>query len=314
VEKDKSNYKVINKKNKQELKISVHIPFYLAKNNKNKLKLLYKVCNSYLKLSKKTKIFVHSNNKITNKNKKIKFIFHSLKNFHPFRLTWKPRDLMKKQIKDFDIFIFGEDDILFSKKNFYYWLKYKDICIKNDFNLGFLRAEKKGKYLYSVDQIKKLSYIKKIYNKKYIVLENPYCAMWIYDKNEFSKFIKTPYYNFNWKIKEFGSHNFDREMSAVGWHGRDISKGFDMGRYIATIIPLEKNKLDTNSFINHLSNKYSKNPSGLFGSIKIKDLLNKNLYTFIKPNIFEFWFNKIRYNLYSALRINLKDFKKRLNA
>ena len=72
MEKDKSNYKVINKKNKQELKISVHIPFYLAKNNKNKLKLLYKVCNSYLKLSKKTKIFVHSNNKITNKNKNIR--------------------------------------------------------------------------------------------------------------------------------------------------------------------------------------------------------------------------------------------------
>ena len=159
-----------------------------------------------------------------------------------------------------------------------------------------------------------MSYIKNIYNKKYAVLENPNSSTWIYDKNEFSKFVKTPFYNFNWKIKEFGSHNFDREMAAVGWHGRDISKGFDMGRYIATIIPLEKNKLDTNSFINHLSNKYSKNPSGLFGSIKIKDLLNKNLYTFIKPNIFEFWFNKIRYNLYSALRINLKDFKKRLNA
>ena len=87
-----------------------------------------------------------------------------------------------------------------------------------------------------------------------------------------------------------------------------------MGRYIATIIPLKKNKLDTNSFINHLSNKFSKNPAGLFGSIKIKDLLSKNLYTFTKPNIFKFWFNKIRYNLHSAVRINLKDFKKRLNA
>ena len=305
---------MIKKKNKKVLKISVHIPFYLAKNNKNKFKLLYKVCSSYLKLSKKTKIFVHSNRKIRNKNKKIKFIFHALKNVHPFRLTWKPRDLMIKQIKDFDIFIFGEDDLLFSKKNFYYWLRYKDICIKNDFNLGFLRVEKKDNNLYSIDQIKKLSYIKNIYNKKYVVLENPNSSTWIYDKNEFSKFVKTPFYNFNWKIKEFGSHNFDREMSAVGWHGRDISKGFDMGRYIATIIPLEKNKLDTNSFINHLSNKYSKNPAGLFGSIKIKDLLSKNLYTFTKPNIFEFWFNKIRYNLYSALRINLKDFKKRLNA
>ena len=42
---------------------------------------------------------------------------------------------MFKQRKLYDFFIYSEDDILFTKKNFYYWLKYKDLCIKNDYNL-----------------------------------------------------------------------------------------------------------------------------------------------------------------------------------
>lgn len=50
---------------------------------------------------------------------------------------------MYEQRKKFDIFIYSEDDILFKKKNFFYWLKYKDECIKNRYNIGFLRIEKK---------------------------------------------------------------------------------------------------------------------------------------------------------------------------
>ena len=48
---------------------------------------------------------------------------------------------MKSQKNNFDIFIYCEDDILFDKKNFNYWLKHKNTCIKNNYNLGFLRFE-----------------------------------------------------------------------------------------------------------------------------------------------------------------------------
>ena len=48
---------------------------------------------------------------------------------------------MKSQKNNFDIYIYCEDDILFDNKNFNYWLKHKNTCIKNNYNLGFLRFE-----------------------------------------------------------------------------------------------------------------------------------------------------------------------------
>jgi hypothetical protein len=99
------------------------------------------------------------------------------------------------QRNEYDFFIFGEDEIVFSKNNFNYWLKYKNKCIKNNFNLGFLRVEirKKNNLLYLTDQISKIKYYVKIGNEKFAKLENSYCSFWIYDKNEFKKFIKTKY-------------------------------------------------------------------------------------------------------------------------
>ena len=94
-------------------KISVHISHFINNNKKNKL--FSKVCNNYLKLSKHTTIFVHTNKLIKSTNKRIKFIIHNIKNEHPYKLTWKYRNLMSKQKNDYDLFIYGEDDIIFSK-------------------------------------------------------------------------------------------------------------------------------------------------------------------------------------------------------
>ena len=296
---------------KKKLKISVHIPFYLNKDKFKKFRILKKVCNSYLKLSKETKIFIHTNIKFKLKNKKIKILFYNLKNIHPFRLTWFPRKLMKKQTNNFDIFIYAEDDVLFTKKNLKYWLNNKNVCIENKFNLGFLRIEKNN-HLFAIDQIKKFSFFKKINNKRFAIVENPYCAMWIYEKKEFKKFIKSKYFNFKWDMNKIGKVNLDREMSGIGWHGQDIKKGFNMGHYIATIIPINKNKLDTGSYIKHLPNNYSKNPAGLFGTIKLNDLMKKNLTKFKKPSKMKLLSYKTLFNLYSLFRINLKDLKKGL--
>ena len=157
----------MDKKDIKELKISIHIPFYVKKNKIKKFKILQRVCKSYLKLSKKTNIFVHTNIKTRITNKRIKFLFYKLNNVHPYRLTWFPRKLMKKQINDFDIFIYSEDDVLFSKKNLDYWLKYKDICIKNNFNLGFLRIEKKKRFVCDRSNKKNFLYKKNRKHKFY---------------------------------------------------------------------------------------------------------------------------------------------------
>ena len=285
-------------------KISVHISHFINNNKKNKL--FSKVCNNYLKLSKHTTIFVHTNKLIKSTNKRIKFIIHNIKNEHPYKLTWKYRNLMSKQKNDYDLFIYGEDDIIFSKENLEYWLKYKNICITNKYNLGFIRVDKKKKnnLLYSTDQIKKIKYFLIIKGIKFVKLENPYSAFWIYSKNEFKEFLKTKYWSFNWSWKTTSGILLTREMAAVGWHGKN------MDRYIATLVPLEKEKLSHGSFIKHISNNYGNNPAGLFGTIKVNDLLLKKLIVFKEKNFIYKLLVRFESALYHLIRFNFKKIKK----
>lgn len=289
-------------------KISVHIVYYNPTGDRKKIIKLKKVCLSYLSLTKKTQIFVHTVNKSKElNNKRIKFIFHTLKGKHPHMLTWVCRELMFKQRDKFDFFIYGEDDIIFTKKNFYYWLKYKDICIKNNYNLGFLRVETrdKDKKLISSDQIKKIKYFCKIKNKLFAKLENPNYSIWIYDRNEFKKFINTKYWRFKFKIKTISGVLLIREMAAIGWHSEI------MNRYKATLIPFnKKEKLNKNSFIKHISNNYANNPAGLHGTLSVDKIFEKNLKYFYPTNNFYKLFKKLRYFIYSIFRFNFKKLKK----
>ena len=294
-------------------KISVHIPFYLSnKTEKKRIRNFKKICQSFVKLSSKSKIFVHTNKKIHNSNKKIQFIYYNFKKDHPFKLTWYCRKMMEKQKNRFDVFIYSEDDILFTKKNFNYWLNYKDVCIKNNYNLGFLRAElnKKNKKLYSTDQIEKANYFVKIMKKKFFVLKNPFYGFWIYDKNEFNKFVKTKWWSFNWNLRSVSGILHLREMAGWGWHGENLN-GLHMGRYLATIIPLKNMRPDKSSHVRHLSDNYANSPKGLFGTICLDNLLSKNLQIFRPDTIVTKVFKRIKNLTYYFLRINIKNiFKK----
>ena len=116
--------------------------------------------------------------------------------------------------------------------------------------------------------------------------------MWIYDKKELSKFINTKFWKFKWKGKNIYAFYGIREMSAIGWHGKN------MQRYKATIIPLLKKKLNPGCYIKHLSNNHalSNHPVG-FGSIEKNKILSKNLKDFSEIKK-EFYFIKyIKYYL-----------------
>ncbi len=293
----------------KNLKICVHVPLFLEKRKKKQLNNFKKVCNSFLKLSKKTELFIHSNKKIKSSNKRIKFISHNFKKNHPFKLTWFCRNLMEAQKDNYDIFIYCEDDLLFTKKNFKYWLENKDKCIENNYNLGFLRVEmnKKNKKLYSTDQVEPSNYYVELQNKKYLVLANSNCSFWIYDKYEFKEFIKTKYWRFDWRWISISDILLIREMAAVGWHGQNMN-GLDMGRYSATIVPLKKGKLENKYFIRHLPDNYANAPRGLFGTFKMNDIVKKDLKKFTPSNSFDRLIKRLRYMTYHILRINIKKY------
>ena len=287
------------------MKISVHITFYIKNEKKPNFKKINKVIKNFLTLSKKTYIYIHSNIEIKRKIKFVSFIRHNLENQDPHKLSWMCRPLMKKQKNYFDYFIYSEDDIIFKNKNFKAWLKLKDECIKNDYNLGFLRTEKSNKSLnlWSIDQPSNLNHSLIINKKLFIVLKNPYCAMWIYDKKEFKNFVKSKYWNLNnWSGDNIYTNLKTREKSAIGWNG------LNMSRYLATIIPIQNYKMLNDFYIQHLGEKYIK--SGPF-TIKTNNLIKKDLtkYKDEKKNLVNLFLLKIRFFYKKNLRINLKKYK-----
>jgi hypothetical protein len=291
---------------KKQIKICVHIPFFVTK-RKNQISNFNKVCKNYLKLSNHTKIFVHTNKKInkTFKHKNIKYKFYSFKKDHPFYLTWYPRKLMLKQKKDFDVFIYGEDDILFTNKNLKYWLENKNMCLKNNYHLGFVRVEKNKNKFYAIDHISKSEYKTQINNKNFLVSNYPHCALWIFDKKEFNEFIKTKYFKFDYKWKSISGLTMIREMASIGWHGNNINGG-DMGRYISSLLLLKNNKIHESAKLIHLTKNYSKGPSGLFGTMTTNDIIKNPLKNFVKPSKFYKIVKKLKFYGYKLIRINLK--------
>ena len=246
------------------MKIAVHITHYDQAGSQNtgalkmkKFDYLQKILKKYLAISKNTKIFIHTNNnRLISNNKRITYIYHDLsKETDHNRLTWKCRTLIKKQRTKFDIFIYSEDDILFTKKNLDYWLMHKNICNKAGYNIGFLLCEynhtKKKFYVVSnKKKFKQYIYLDKI---KFIINDvNPYYGFWIYDSTELEKFIKTKWWNFQWSGNNFNSFYGTAEMSAIGWHGKN------MDRYYETVFPVKNDVISKGALLHHLPNNYIK--------------------------------------------------------
>ena len=281
---------------KSKKKIAIHISHYIS--DISKKNYLQKIFKNFRKFNTNNYFFIHSNINLRSKNqKKIKFIFHNLKNEDPRYLTWKSRKLMEKQKNNFDYFIYMEDDISFTRKNFEYWLRYSKECIDNKFNLGFLRYEKDERgNLWSSDLSYKLNKYVILEKKKYIVNDvNPYCAFWIYNKSEFNKFIKTNIWKFNWKKKSaFAFYNI-QEMSAIGWHGLNMEK------YLASIIPINSKLPSTGSLIHHLSNIHVKKKV-LSYKVRIKNITLKKLKKYKHPSKVNRIKKQLKYDLYKPFQ------------
>ena len=253
-----------------ELKIVKHISFYYLENRIKYINKIIDETNNYLY---KTDLYIHTNNKDLSintfnnyTNGTINIIYHDLSNIHPYYLTWKCRDLLKDQKNDYDIFIYLEDDILVPWKAINYWLEYNEQLIEHNYNLGFVRIEinpnNNEEYITDLFGVK-LNKIINLDNVDYCVNNlNPYCAFWIYNKNEFNKYVESDYYNLQ-NIKGYEV----RETSAIGLHGLRTDW------YKNTIIPIVDNKLISDCRIYHMPNNYVIDNSDI-ATIKFNEAIN----------------------------------------
>jgi hypothetical protein len=133
-----------------------------------------------------------------------------------------------------------------------------------NYNLGFVRIEVKNNTEYISDLPgKRIDTIINLEDENYCVNNiNPYCAFWIYNKNEFNKFVDSKYYDINNII----GYNI-REQSAIGLHGLDTNW------YKNTLIPLTNNKLIDDCKIYHMSNTYVNFKYTIFATVKFNEAI-----------------------------------------
>lgn len=250
------------------MKITKHISFYFLM---DRIIYINNIIDETNKYEYTTDIFIHTNNvelqaSLFNSytNGSINIIYHDLSNIHPFYLTWKCRDLLQQQQNEYDIFMYIEDDILVPYKAIKYWLEYNEKLIKMNYNLGFVRIEVENNIEYITDLYgTKFDTIINLNNTKYCVNnKNPYCAFWIYNKNEFNKFVNSKYYD----IRNIINYEI-REQSAIGLHGTGTNW------YKNTLIPIINNKLIEDCKIYHMPNNYVLNKNTPFATIKFDEAI-----------------------------------------
>ena len=248
------------------MKITKHISFYFLP---DRIIYINNIIDETNKYEYTTDIFIHTNNICLEKsafneytNGCITIICHDLSNIHPFYLTWKCRDLLQKQQNEYDIFMYIEDDILVPCKAIKYWLEYNEKLIEMNYNLGFVRIEVENGIEYLTDLYgEKMDTVINLNDENYCVNnKNPYCAFWIYNKNEFGKFVNSKYYNIN-NILQYDI----REKSAIGLHGTQTQW------YKNTLIPIINNKLIEDCRIYHMPNNYVLNKNTRFATIKFDE-------------------------------------------
>ena len=246
------------------MRIVQHISFFYLEDRFKYLNQIISETNNY---HFTTDIFIHTNVQFSKSklpsynNGNLTIICHDLTGINPHYLTWKCRDLLKKQRHDYDIFMYLEDDILVTRKALEYWFSYNHRLIELNYNLGFVRIEVKDnkEYIHDITNLHggKLDTFTEIDGKRFCVNnKNQYCAFWIYNKHEFNRFVDSKYYDIN-NIANY----YIREASAIGLHG------WETPWYKATVIPVVNNQLIQDCKVYHLPNNYVNDPNSPFAKV-----------------------------------------------
>jgi hypothetical protein len=258
--------------------LSVHTTFFYRE---DRIKYLNRIIEEYNKYPVLVHFFIHTNffdlnnSYFENKNTNVTlFIIHHQVFEHDdkYLLTWKHRDLLKTQKDTYDYFMYHEDDVLMPLTTFNYFLRYNPKLKKYNFNVGFIRIEVNEQGVeYSTDMPnKKLKDYINVNSEIYAVNNiNPYCALWLYDKETFNKFVNAEFYNLDYAYKNYFLYGNVSLYGIPEWAGIGANNK-RLNIFNETLIPMDKFKLVKDCKIYHMPNNFINNPR--FGTIKFNEI------------------------------------------
>lgn len=242
------------------MKIAKHICFYYKEDRIPYLNQLIDAASQY---EDDVDIFIHTHNhkkwlseKIhEHDNLNIEIIQHEMKN-HPYFLTWKPRKLMREQVKEdnYDVYMYVEDDVLVSNDSITYWKKYFADFYEQQINLGFIRTEtnKSGEEFWTDTNGNNHGNVK-VENDILNLDIVDYCAFWIYDKELTARMLEV--------VSRPSNVNACREKAAFGANlyvsmPKTFEKELKEIIFNQTNIPLEDGELPKGCQVYHIPNNY----------------------------------------------------------
>jgi hypothetical protein len=284
------------------MKMCVHVPFFYKE---DRLQYLTNLIDEYNNFDIHVDIFIHSNKSLDLRklvgysNGNLKVIKHSLFNYLLYKdrnyyLTWQPRKLMKKQVNEYDYFLYSEDDILVPLKAFKYWLENNNICSSINATVGFLRVETKDGEEYLSDITSSIGSKLELKSKKFAINNiSPYCAFWIYDKKQMSEWVNKKTYNLKYVhgIGEKKSRLLESlGLKRVNWlqyllynrrHKR-VDTAMEMSAYGMnfpnnnnfkyTLLELKNNKVIDDCKVYHLPNNYVNEKKTPMATLNFKNI------------------------------------------
>lgn len=198
---------------------------------------------------------------------------------HPYLLTWIHREVFLNAYKldeSISHFVYLEDDILFTKENFNYWIDGLQELKALGLIPGFLRVEEdiSGKLFSSdvlmSDTLASLPRVRTEDQQLWINLRFCYQGMYVLDRELFREFVHsdafTPDHGF-WGLRERATQGLLFEKVPHGCFSRHFL------RY------LPGQGIDTGALIRHTSNRYVNDESSRFGRIQIEKVVQERRRT-----------------------------------
>ncbi len=233
------------------MKLLICIAFHY---NYDRLKYLNEVVSTIKEYPHDTKIIIDTNRSFEIPD--VDVVVHD-ELWHPFQLTWEHRKHMLTNLDNYDYFLYLEDDMKLPYEGFIEFVKNFDLLWPNHVP-SFIRIEKKEDEEFVADQWhpQNIDNSHRVFfdEKEFILLKQPYHAIWILPQKQLKENIKENFYQL--------SNNREQAASYVWW---------DLGKI--PLVLVENKMVSRKSFVYHISNTYVNDNNMPNSRIKVKDIL-----------------------------------------
>jgi hypothetical protein len=198
---------------------------------------------------------------------------------HPYYLPWAQKRLIVERFlrsgSPFTHVISMEDDMLFGREGFRYWLQHRPLLAAHGLVPSFMRTEMRpaDPVIYATDATAANSLASRLSVRvgefAFVALDNPYCALFVLDRTLAREYAASDSFQIGASMSV--SPWWTRERAAMGLCWEHPPRGF----LVRHVVPVDETTMSVAScsHVRHLPGNYANNPASPFGKIAVDAVL-----------------------------------------